>query len=1128
MAPYPSLNKLHSIFLPIFLFFALVLLFPFDGIAGQAEVPASVVRSLRFVNLKDSSLSAPVSTISAIEQDERGFIWMGSQSGVYRHDGRSSTIYRNDAHDPHSLPGDYVRTIYRDSKNRLWFGTNKGLAHFNPASNDFTTFPSNQAGAGGGDDFVGSVVEDGQHRLWVGTAQGLHHFDPESGHFETFRHDPAHADSLASDRIEGLARDAQGGLWVGAWPEGVDYLAPGSKSFRHYRLDEMRASKLNGVNALCVDAKGRLWIGTGTGVVLWQIGSDWGTRRWLPAPAGTSEFWVFDIYEDRHGTVWVGAQSTGLLQWDDAAGRFVVYRHRTIDPRSLPSNGIYSIFVDRSDTLWVGSRYEGVAHADLASGGFGRVILENNTGETEGHDNVVDSISRADAGHIWLGEPDGLHLFDTASGKVTKSYIHDPARPGSLSNNYVRAVLQQPGGPLWVGTADGLNRFDAKTQTFQTIRFQKKEANAIRKMLLSRDGGLWLGTEGGVLRYDPRTGQSVQIPNEAIANRAATAASDASGKQVVSVNVFLEDRRGRLWVGNAYGLGINVRDPVSGKFAHYRHADGVAGSLPSDMVRSIFEDRRGGIWIGTLSGLIRVRDDADGIHFETVAEQKLSSVYVESIEDDADGMLWLAGVMGNGEVTMIRVDPASGETRFFYSSDGIDVGDYYDGAALQDGDGTLYFGSMQGFSMVWPKNVRSNGIVPDVAVVDLRVANHSLKSERPSQVKLEGTVDDPQRLTLPWDGATFAVEFAAMHFANPERNRYAYRLEGFDPDWIYTDSAHRVATYTNLAPGNYALHIKASNNNGIWGERGLTLNVVVPPPFWVTWWFRITASLAALGLLAWAYRWRMAQLERRQTMLEQLVQQRTQELSSKNLALSDAYAALENLSVTDPLTGALNRRFIEQRLPDDLSLVLRSHETVKADKAPSASIIFFLIDLDHFKSVNDRYGHAAGDEVLVETRKRLQEVFRESDYLVRWGGEEFMAVARDTNPASASLLAGRVLAAVADTDIVLESGTRLRQTCSVGYAAFPFSSTQPALLSWQQVLKLADLGLYAAKRSGRAAWVGLSCGIDGIEAGQVQDLLRSPGTALRAGILKAQSSVGDAALEKAWDSLLEEKMSADS
>ncbi|CAN7149795.1 diguanylate cyclase [Pseudoduganella sp. LjRoot289] len=1070
--------------------------------AGQAAQagPAAPAHQLRFENLSGLHFSMPTNSVLSLAQDGQGLIWMGTQNGLYRHDGQRSAIYRNDPAERHSLPGNHVSAIFRDGRDRMWFGTSNGLARFDPERSAFISYNPASATL-----FVRSIIGDGQDGLWLGTAQGLQHFDTAKGAFTAYAHDPARPGSPATDRVEALARDADGGLWLSAWPAGIDYLAPGATEFRHFQPDDRAApnAKRNTVNALLVDEQQRLWIGTASGVLRWEIGTPWAARAVLPAPDGVADFSVYTVYQDNARTVWLGTQPAGLLRWDAQQQRFASYRHQPGDPNSLPSSRVPSVLVDRSDTLWAGTWDSGAARVDLASQGFGRFIPGADAREAQPRGNVIGSLSHADGGRLWLGGPSGVRLYDPASNRIVQSFRHDPAKPGSLSNDFVIAVLQPPGGALWVGTSTGLNRLDPASGRFKEYRFGQQDRNFVRAIALSRSGALWLGTDGGVLRFDPASGKAEALPQ----GKEASAMANAGA--------LLEDSKGRLWIGSPYGRGLDVRG-ADGRLRTYR-ADRRPGSLSNDFVNRIYEDRQGRIWVGTRSGLNQVAEDAAGaLRFSASTRDGLSAMDVAAIESDSDGQLWLT-VAG----AVLRFDPLSGAVSSHYASDGITSGNFVGGASLAGADGTLYFGAFQGMSMVRPAAIRGNHIAPQVTATGLSVMNRSLAVlPRPAQVELDGTVNAPTRLQLPWDMSTFSLEFTATHFADPDRNRYAYRLDGLDTDWIAADAAHRVATYTSLRPGRYTLRVKAVTKNGVWSARELALPVTVTPPFWSTWWFGCLAVLLAVLGLGVLYRWRVRLLRRRQLELEWLVAQRTGELAGKNAALTSAYAALENLSVTDPLTGLRNRRFIEQKLPADVQLILRRHEAPVAAPAPrNAALIFFLIDLDHFKSVNDRHGHPAGDRVLLAMRERLEQVFRDSDFLVRWGGEEFLVVARDTDPAGASALAGRVCAAVAEQAFMLEDGSLLRQTCSVGYACFPFAPAQPRLLSWQQTIKLADLGLYAAKRSGRAAWVGLECGAAIPARQQVQSLLDAPGAALERGQLAAVSSLGGDALAAAWDTL---------
>ncbi|WP_228893617.1 two-component regulator propeller domain-containing protein [Pseudoduganella aquatica] len=1070
------------------------------GLANPAHAAPAPVRQLRFENLSALHFTMPASSVLALAQDGQGLIWMGTQSGLFRHDGQRSTIYRNDAANPLSLPGNYVSAIFRDSRQRMWFGTNNGLARFDAERGAFVSHRP----AAGPSLFVRSIISDGKDGLWLGTAAGLHHFDTASGRFTAYAHDPQRPGTPASDRVEALARDPEGGLWLSVWPHGIDYLPPGGSAFQHFQPDDSAApnAKLNTVSALLLDGQRQLWIGTAGGVLRWNIGSPWAQRERLPAPPEVGDFSVYTIYQDRSDAVWIGTQPAGLLRWDAAQQQFSSYQHRLGDPNSLPSNRIPSVLVDHSNTLWAGTWDNGVARVDLGSQGLGRFLPAAGTQDSAPRGNVVGSLSHADEGRLWLGGPSGVRLYDPASGSVLRSYRHDPAQPGSLPNDFVMALLQPPGGPLWAGTSTGLSRLDPAGGTFREYRFGAQDRNFVRGIARASGGALWLGTDGGVLRFDPASGKAEALP----AGRALSAIHNAGA--------LLEDSKGRLWIGSPYGRGLDLRG-ADGALRSYR-SDGKPGSLSNDFVNCVYEDRQGRVWIGTRSGLNLVSQQADGsLRFSASRRDGLSGMEITAIESDAEGQLWLT-VTG----ALLRFDPASGAVASHYASDGISSGNFINGASLAGADGTLYFGAFQGLTIVHPDAMRGNTIAPQLTVTGLSVMNRSLALlPRPEAVGLEGTLSAPSRLRLPWDMATFSLEFTATHFADPERNRYAYRLDGLDRDWIAADAAHRVATYTSLRPGSYTLRVKAVTKNGVWSDQELVLPVTVTPPFWATWWFRALAALAAVLGLRWLYRWRVRSLRQHQLLLEGQVAQRTSELAGKNEALSKAYAALQNLSVTDPLTGLRNRRYIEQKLPPEVQLILRRHEASAAPAPRSAALIFFLVDLDHFKQVNDRYGHPAGDHVLMAMRERLARVFRDSDFLVRWGGEEFLVVARDIDPAGAGALAARLCEAVAGQPFVLEDGSCIRQTCSVGYASFPFLPSRPRLLSWQQTIKLADLGLYAAKRSGRAAWVGLGCGPAAPAPEQVQQMLQQPGGALAAGHLAATASIADDALAMAWSTL---------
>jgi diguanylate cyclase (GGDEF)-like protein len=396
---------------------------------------------------------------------------------------------------------------------------------------------------------------------------------------------------------------------------------------------------------------------------------------------------------------------------------------------------------------------------------------------------------------------------------------------------------------------------------------------------------------------------------------------------------------------------------------------------------------------------------------------------VEAIIEDAEGAVWLG--------PRLRIDPERWTAREFGPADGAEFQNFFIASRSRMGDGRLLFGSPEGLLVVRPRDLRDWTFAPRVAATSLQVDG----APRPIS----------SALTLASSERGFRLDFASLDFTAPQRNLYRYRLEGYDLAWISADATQRSLTYTNLSPGNYTLRVQSTNRARVWSPHELRIPVTVLPAFYETGWFRASCVALAVAMAYAAYRLRIRRLSLRALELQRQVDERTAELRT-------AYARIEEASLTDPLTGLRNRRFLEREIGADLELASRGH----------GDLIVLLCDLDHFKSVNDTYGHAAGDAVLAATAETLRKALRVSDYAVRWGGEELLAVARFIDRREASKIAEKVRAAIAEQEIVLDDGTQLGCTCSIGVAAWPSGN-----LSWEQVIHLADEALYEAKQSGR-------------------------------------------------------------
>jgi diguanylate cyclase (GGDEF)-like protein len=471
--------------------------------------------------------------------------------------------------------------------------------------------------------------------------------------------------------------------------------------------------------------------------------------------------------------------------------------------------------------------------------------------------------------------------------------------------------------------------------------------------------------------------------------------------------------------------------------------------------------RDGRLWVATSGGACLLKSwDGKRATFEPVAPRLgRKPEPVDALIEDEEGKVWLG--------PRLRVDWKTGRWQELGPADGLDLHDFFIASRARAADGALYFGSPGGLLAVRPERLRAWSFAPPVALTALRVDG----AERPGAARL-------RRLVLSPRERSFRLDFAALDLSAPARNLYRYRLEGYEERWTKTDAAQRTLAFNGLPPGSYLLRIEGSNRSGLWSPREVRLPIEVRPAFYQTAWFRALVALSALALVYGAVRLRVARLEARGRELEEQVRDRTLSLEETNRELAAAYRKIEEASLTDPLTCCRNRRFLEQVLPADLEIAAQRHETGEGGAAPSAGgdLLFFLLDLDHFKSVNDTHGHAAGDAVLTQSADLLRQAVRTSDHLVRWGGEEFLVVARFVDRRSAPALAEKIRAAIEGHVFELPEGGTLRRTVSIGCAAYPFSPSAPRALTWQETVSVADNALYAAKRGGRNRAIGVELG----------------------------------------------------
>jgi diguanylate cyclase (GGDEF)-like protein len=1001
-------------------------------------------------------------SVYAIFQDSKGFMWFGTEAGLNRFDGNNFVIYKPVEGHRDSLSNYFIYSICEDDEGYIWVGSDDGLNRFDPKQENFTRYlpAANDMHSVSGSKIY-CLFKDRAGQIWIGTDKGLNLYDKAQRRFDRFQYDAQNSFSLSHNEVRGLAQAADGRLLVATFGGGLNIFDEKKREFTAFRNDTEIPGGIssNDLLTVVVDKAGRIWLGSKDGGLneFDMRSSTFTVYRHVPSdPASLSHDGINALLSDQDGNLWIGLTEGGLNFFDPLQHTFKSFQHRLQDSRSLSSDRILSLFQDRSGMFWVGTYGNGINKFRLQESQFIHYYANPFDPGSLSH-NDTRSFCVDHLGQLWVGtDTRGLNLYDRASGKF-RHFLSQPNNTAALSNDRVFSIVEDKHNNLWIGTYNGLNRFIPQSGKFQQYVFDKRNPNSlsdnrIRCMSLSPDGLLWIGTDGGGLNsFNPETGQFVRY-------RHNPSKQDSIGYDRI-FGVYADGDNQTVWVGT-FGKGLNILNRTKGIFTRYEHDPDNLHSIGNNYLMPIIKSREGTIWIGSNGGGLTKFEPKTGEFHNFTEADGLPNNTVYGIVEDAEGDLWLSTNKG-----LCRITPGTGKVKNYDVNDGLQSNEFNGGAYYRSQAGLIYFGGANGFNEFDPKTIKDNPNIPAIIITDFLLNNKKVPIGRmeDGRILLSASISETKALDLSYKDNFISFDFAALSFVTPEKNQYAYMLEGFNKDWIYTNNRHFV-TYTNLPAKSYILHIKGSNNDGIWNETGIALPIRIAPPFWNTWWFR---SLSVLSFILLGYGWysyRVRNLEKAKKELEQLVAQRTREL--------------REMSLRDPLTGLRNRRFIGEVLGQEITAFIKKKQfLMKANqnRRKSADTQVFgilMIDIDHFKSINDQFGHDSGDKWLVEFSRVLRQCIRDDDEAIRYGGEEFLVILKNTDPTMLETLVQKIKGALDRIDILLEKGAQY--TCSIGFATFPFCATKPDLFSFENTIMMADLGLYYAKNNGRNMWARIS------------------------------------------------------
>jgi len=782
--------------------------------------------------------------VNAITQDQRGFMWFAGTNGLARYDGHFLKFYRHQGEDANSISGSFITDLFVDSQGRMWVTAFGGINRYRSETDDFVVYNDKSMLDNPLSIVTGlGVIEDDQQQIWFMTDAGLYRYDANVDAIERVPLQMPNGLDISTTYVVSIYQDRLGFIWLGG-SEGVGRYHPKTEEFKYYPDDPQHLTGVSTIDLfgdIYQDSLGRLWFGTDSGLYLFHPKTETFTRYIHSSknPDSLSHNIIFGIAEDNQGFLWIATDGGGLNRVpvaDAPQGCFTRYQHKHGDANSVGADKVQDVFQDKVGDFWFGHFPYGVSKVNNYSSAFTNyrhLPLDENSLSSS----AVISLAETEAGNLWVGTEKGLNLIERETG-IIKRYMHDPDVPSSLNKDPVISLLYDSQQQLWVGTwKGGLSRFDPATEKFIDYRVGTDyETGSYWSMYEDSKQGLWFGSGEMLSYYDQEHDRFVDY------------ISDANKPDRLLpgwVRSIFEDSSGRFWVGTGYGLTRLHRD--EGVFEHYYHR----GEHHGASIRVIFEDAEQQLWIGLEArGLNKMNSDFLSAKHLPQGQEAIERFeirpgvrdeFVSGILSDDEGYLWLSTRSG-----LERFDPRDNSTRGFGVEHGL-AGELYNRQAyLKSRSGEMIFGSTEGLSIFRPENVFYNTVPPEIVLTEFALDNTPVVVGAKGS-PLQQAIHHSSKITLAYEHRIFSISFAALNYRLSEYTQYAYKLEGFDSDWVYAGSDNR-AIYTNIDDDTYLFRVKSVNSEGLWSEAERHLTIVVESPWWANNWSKTFYAVLLVAL----------------------------------------------------------------------------------------------------------------------------------------------------------------------------------------------------------------------------------------------------------------------------------------
>ena len=814
------------------------------------------------------------STVYSIAQDKNGFIWFGTTNGLNKYDGYEFTVFLHSDEDSTSLSNNSAGNIYIDADGILWVGTwGGGLNRFDPTTNKAIRYlnnPDDPHSISG--NRVQSIFKDHIGRIWVGTySNGLNVLDEKSGKFNVFKHDPHDPYSISNNRIWAITEDREGNIWV-ATTRGLNRFDSQTGKFYHYFYEKDNPNSLSSdlVRCLFVSSFDTLWIGTQNGLNLLNFSTNKIERvLWNKNVSKTqfNTYSVTDIFEGQKKDLWIGFGG-GLVYFNLENGEIRHFRHKPNDIYSLSEDEVRAIFVDSFGTVWIGTRTQGInklKSRTLEFKNFSPAIL----GSQAPRDKVVLSVVEKN-NYLWLSTLDRVIRWNRQTDEI-KYFFNNSDRKSNRFDLSIRDIYPSPNNEdiLWFSANQKIISLNVKTNQSEIFYIEQKDNYDVPitralAMYEDPDGFLWLADyTGGLIKYD--------VKNRKIFKRFVHQDKNPASISHNEVWFIYPEDPSHFWLGTGNGLVyFDVKNETFKRYAFGRN---------KRMGRRFFTYYAGAngiLWLGTDYGLIRF-EPATGRYQTITKKDGLPDDKISIIKEDQKGNFWLGTEHG-----LVMFNPANNKIITFDRRDGLLNTEYFSEAGFKNMKGELFFGGINGLDYFYPEKISFDDYDPPVVLSDFKILNKSVPIGKNSP--LQTIISNTDYLKLSYKDYIFSFVFAALDYRNSNKIRYAYKLEGIDEGWFYTDAKNRIATYTTLPGGSYVFRVKATNSDGVWSKNQVQLRIDIIPPFWDMRWFKFGMAFLSILLVVVLFRYRLHKIRERSEELLTINRQLNEQITERKRA----------------------------------------------------------------------------------------------------------------------------------------------------------------------------------------------------------------------------------------------------